>query len=936
MAGMQDDGSLKDVHRLFQRGTVAALSDAELLDRFVSRRDEAAEAAFEALVERHGPMVYRVCRGVLRNVHDAEDAFQAVFLVLANRAGLIRSRGSLASWLFGVAHNVAYRLKRSATRRQALNQRFAGLSPEGELTTEGDPDPDWDVLHDEIRGLPERLRAPIVLCYLQGLTYDVAALRLGLSSVAVRGRLARARTRLRERLVRRGVAVPAGLLVAGSAGQAESAISVALVQSTLRIALGFVAGNAAAVLARGVENSMLLNQMKVALALIGLGLGGSYFAWHAIAQPIDDKPGVAQAPGVVKKPAEEAKSKTPRPATIAYALKGSVVVEGTNEGVPGATIQVMAGDSGAAHRGEIRTATSDADGRFSVDLTPGNARAWTLIAPLGYWAPRGVEVIEEFAVSRGEPTHRKDYVVRRGTVWDFRIHLAGGAKPQRGSVFASNPSGFFRNGEDGSRPGIARLTLPTEGSKVTAYVSEKLEDSSVALTLEWESGFRPDTLKSVKRLGGSPASYRLEDEAGKSATISGPEKARLEPKADGRNLVVDVSVPDPDPKELGELAGKVVDEAGKAIEGAQVALIWVEEHGGSGMSHEGHMAKTDAEGNFLIRKIPMTRPDDKPVLIELAVTRQGFAGIDTKSIRFQPSTPDRRQTIEPVKLAKGGTISGKVVGLDDKPLAGAWIEPGGSYASRSRFGKTDENGRFTIRDLPLGMVPLNFRYGKLMVNSKFLALPEPEAVTVKLKPMLDAAQLKAQAEAAKAARPTPPALGTPAPKWSLVGSTEGKVPSLEDLRGKPIFLDFWGVWCGPCVNTLPTLEKLRQKFEPRGVAFVSIHTPGEEMAKIRRVLEFKKTTLTSALDEGSGGDSGSYNGVTANRYGVNGYPTIVLIDREGKLAFHSGINTKEGVTEMKALGKEMGFEESTMTEEDFYKIWEAYFGRQIEKLLEQK
>ncbi len=113
----------QQVDRLFNFGAVGTMSDGQLLDRFVSRRDPAAEAAFEELVIRHGPMVLRGCRGVLRDTHDAENAFQAVFLVLANRAESIRRSGSVASWLFGVAQRVAHRGKRSAVRRRALNQR---------------------------------------------------------------------------------------------------------------------------------------------------------------------------------------------------------------------------------------------------------------------------------------------------------------------------------------------------------------------------------------------------------------------------------------------------------------------------------------------------------------------------------------------------------------------------------------------------------------------------------------------------------------------------------------------------------------------------------------------------------------------------------------------------------------------------------------------
>ena len=149
------------VHRLFNVGVFGTSSDAQLVDRFVSRRDEAAEAAFEELVIRHGPMLLRVCRSVLHDAHDADDAFQAVFLLLASRARAIRAGGSVASWLFGVAQRVASRGKRSTSRRQRLQQLVAERTLEGYLSAEDDSDS--EILHEEVNGLPERLRAPVVL-----------------------------------------------------------------------------------------------------------------------------------------------------------------------------------------------------------------------------------------------------------------------------------------------------------------------------------------------------------------------------------------------------------------------------------------------------------------------------------------------------------------------------------------------------------------------------------------------------------------------------------------------------------------------------------------------------------------------------------------------------------------------------------------------------
>ena len=176
-------------------------------------------------------------------------------------------------------------------------------------------------------------------------------------------------------------------------------------------------------------------------------------------------------------------------------------------------------------------------------------------------------------------------------------------------------------------------------------------------------------------------------------------------------------------------------------------------------------------------------------------------------------------------------------------------------------------------------------------------------------------------------------VGKPAPDWQVASWTDGKARKLGDFRGKVVILDVWGMWCGPCVNSIPSLDRLKQKFEPRGAVFISIHTRGEEIGKIRRFLEFKKSALISGLDDNDGQRTNEYNGVTADRYSVRGFPTLVFIDREGNLAFHSGIGGKEDVEAMKVLGKEMGLDAATMAEADFYRLWEAFFSRKIEKVL---
>ena len=311
MAGRRSDRVVRQLHRLFNVGAAGSMSDPQLLDQIVSRREQAAEAAFEELMVRHGPMVLRVCRSVLKDAHDAEDAFQAVFIVLANRAKAIRQSRSIASWLFGVAHRVAIQGKRSAARRRGLHERIAGRTAESYLPKEHDFDS--DILHDEIQGLPEQLRAPIVLCYLEELSYSAAAHELGLSEAVIRGRLVRARDRLRQRLIKRGVTVPAGVLVAGAAGQAQAAIPATLIHATTRVACGFMVGNTASILARGVLNAMLLDRLRVAAALVCLGIGGSYWAWSSLAAAVDEKTQADPAQAIVR-----TRAVTPTPKTDRY------------------------------------------------------------------------------------------------------------------------------------------------------------------------------------------------------------------------------------------------------------------------------------------------------------------------------------------------------------------------------------------------------------------------------------------------------------------------------------------------------------------------------------------------------------------------------------------------------------------------------------------
>ena len=188
------NGALQYLRKVAAVQTCRASSDGDLLERFVGRNDE---AAFTALIERHGPMVLGVCRRALPNLHDAEDACQAAFLVLARKAASVRKKTSIESWLHGVACRVAADLKRGHARRKSRERAVdapAPKDPAAEVT--------WRevqaILDEELEQLPERLRAPLILCYLECRTRDEAAQQLGLSPTTLHGRLERGRDLLRN------------------------------------------------------------------------------------------------------------------------------------------------------------------------------------------------------------------------------------------------------------------------------------------------------------------------------------------------------------------------------------------------------------------------------------------------------------------------------------------------------------------------------------------------------------------------------------------------------------------------------------------------------------------------------------------------------------------------------------------------------------------
>jgi RNA polymerase sigma factor (sigma-70 family) len=289
-------------------GDLRTLRDDELLARFFQQQED---AAFSALVERYGPLVYNVCRRILGDSPDAEDAFQATFLVLVRKGASLRDPGRLANWLYGVAYRSARKAKAQAALR-ARSELRAGI-PSSSLKVQ---DMTYEELHaildEEISQLPEKYALPLVLCYLEGKTNAQAAAALGWPEGSMSRRLSRARELLRSRLARRGLTLSAALLAASLARPAVASVPGELVASTVRAGSLVARGTAvtevvSSVTARVVEEVLLgmsvLSRVSVpaAVALGVLLTAGAAGLWHwgAAAQAASRSPVSMQRPSPV-------------------------------------------------------------------------------------------------------------------------------------------------------------------------------------------------------------------------------------------------------------------------------------------------------------------------------------------------------------------------------------------------------------------------------------------------------------------------------------------------------------------------------------------------------------------------------------------------------------------------------------------------------------
>jgi RNA polymerase sigma factor (sigma-70 family) len=373
----------------------AAETDRDLLARFLREQDE---AAFEALVRRHDRLVRSAVAKVLADPHDAEDAFQATFLILVRRAKSIDWRAGLGPWLYGVAHRVAVKA-RDAGRTRARKE--AGARP---ADPEPPPDLSWReacaLLHAELDRLPDRYRLPLLLCYLEGKTRDEAAAALKVSPGTVKGRLERGRELLRDRLARRGVALSAGLFAAVAAGTA-GASSPAAVSAVLDVLRGAAPARVVALTRETAVFSVLSKLTKTVAVVFGLAAAATAMLADGSAKSPDAPKAQEKSapPPPAGKPAEPpAAEKKDAPKAVSFVM--NVVVK-KPDGKPAANADVGVW---ADHKKQAAGKT-DANGRLDL-IVPTFFLRVTVVATADGFAPEWTEFSPVFAVRQvvGPPT----------------------------------------------------------------------------------------------------------------------------------------------------------------------------------------------------------------------------------------------------------------------------------------------------------------------------------------------------------------------------------------------------------------------------------------------------------------------------------------------------------------------------------------------------
>lgn len=669
-----------DIAALWRSGTAAGVEDARLLRRFEAGEPDASADAFAAIVARHGGLVLRLCREILRDPHRAEDAAQGVFLVLARKAHTIRDGDCLASWLHGVSLRVARRMRADDLARRERESKAAALRPDPPLNDPLLAAEARASLHEELARLPETYRRPLIRCYLEGMSRSEAADRLGCPPRTIDTRLTRGRDRLRDRLVRRGLAPAVAAFASWNTPAVRaSAPSSSWIESTSRLALEFARGQSlscpSADLAKGVLAAMLgqtIRASALAVSLAGcLALGLIPFL-----------PGPSST--IAAKPATGAKPSSVTDDTPSRAAQIVILDADTGQPIPGALIR------SSMDFGQYVSYQTNEKGEHLLDLS-GQRLSNTFFADV--WA-------DGYVQQRLTDDDRRRAEKSSGTTRvEFRLHKGN-----------QTLGGIIRD-EDGR---------PIAGAEVAiwGYLGEMKDPKELAYLIlartddqgQWRSSSFRD-MKFVYLYLDHP-DFVSDNAVGRIRAFGQPgeqvDPAVLKPLVDFSDVQV--------MKRGVALSGRVTDDAGIPIPNADVAwlplsllpqmsdsdLAW-RRTGGDGRFNFPHVEPGDL-------RIVARAPGRAPEMVARSVT----AGMNDVDLRLPPAVP----------------FAGRVVDGEGRPIAGAGVY----VANWKGFGAlgvhlaTDSEGRFRWDSAPNDPVRVSVRADDRLSIVFQEVTPEPNFV----------------------------------------------------------------------------------------------------------------------------------------------------------------------------------------------------------------
>jgi RNA polymerase sigma factor (sigma-70 family) len=787
MAGRILGGLLRHVRQVAQQRAETP-TDAELLHRFASLRDE---AAFATLVGRHGALVWVACRAVLGHEQDAEDAFQATFLVLAQQCHAVRKETSLGSWLYGVARRVALKARRTATRRRLREEKQVASAPEGPVAAAALRELQV-ILQEEVDRLPAKQRAPFVLCCLEGLGRVEAAQALGWKEGTLSARLTQARRALEQRLQRRGVTLAAACAAyALCAGTASAAVPAQLTASTNKAALLLAAGEAsglvsarAVVLAEGVIKSMFLTKLKMwtalllALAFLATGIG---LAVQARARPEPLQVGRGDSP----KPAED------RPGGVKPARAPDLV-------------RALRQHQEWIHK--VKSLSLHFEGK----LADGRGKEFT------------ETVVTAFDGKRLRHSFGRKELAEQLNIWDGKRAITWfKEKGYPARYIFSRDLPHSADMMSGSLPWL-------EGQPHTFWWTQALPDADrEKLARELEGKPEDYVITGRKVYRGVPC-HVLQKKGWQMVRLYVGERTGL---LHGRMEGALLGNPEADRQ-----AVKAAAAQGKKVKDFMDFVEWAESL---------EKKKTD---QLMLGVMEAAYPSDLPQRESwqldykevqpgkwLPMT-QGYASC--KGTHTRPVTEFRSE----LKVV--------AVKMDETLPADLFTPPEMKEGALIEDQTTDP--------------PLSYKHKKDRTRAEWEALR--------------AEARKVQAEDRKAKARRDELIGKPGLALPKEGWINGPARSLEDLRGKPVFLLFWAEWCGPCHGQLPRLRQAEGKL----FHVIGVHTPGSQQADIEKALKEAKAGAPVCIDPVQPGGPKSW-GSLLHGYRLRGLPSAVLLDADGKI-----------------------------------------------------